>query len=240
MNVLSWNCNQAFRKKCTLLSPFSPDIAVISECESLEKLNAAHLALFDNQLWIGDNPNKGLGIFATSDYELSIHPAYNEQFRWIVPIQVKGVESFTLIAVWTKNHKERKKSYIGQLYLALEQYRLLLQDETIVIAGDLNSNAIWDHLPRVGNHSAVLQMLHHYGITSAYHFHYGEQQGSETRPTYFFHYDRNKGYHIDYVFAPLDWLIHLESVIVGTYDEWRQWSDHVPMLIQFKRSFNSE
>ncbi|MED4784294.1 endonuclease/exonuclease/phosphatase family protein [Brevibacillus choshinensis] len=235
MNIVAWNCRQAFRKKVGKLVPFCPKIAVISECESLEKLAGSHESLFAHSLWVGDNPHKGLGVFSSSEHPLTVHPAYDDRFHWIVPIRVTGSESFTLLAVWTKDHKDRKQSYVGQLFLALQEYQSILKEETCLVVGDLNSNAIWDSLPRVGNHTAVVKILQEHGLASAYHWFFREEHGMESVPTYYFHHHREKGYHIDYGFLPVGWMERVESVSVGTYEEWREWSDHVPVVIKVGR-----
>lgn len=232
MNIVAWNCRQAFRKKAGKLASFYPQLAVISECESLEKLAGSHESLFAHAVWVGDNPHKGLGVFSSSAYPLAVHPAYDDRFHWIVPIQVAAEEPFTLLAVWTKDHKDKKQSYIGQLFLALKHYQTLLVEETCLVAGDLNSNAIWDPLPRVGNHTAVVQLLREHGLESAYHWCYREEHGAESVPTYYFHHHKEKGYHIDYSFLPAKWMERVEAVHVGTYEEWREWSDHVPVVVR--------
>jgi hypothetical protein len=123
------------------------------------------------------------------------------------------------------------QSYIGQLYLALLQYESIHQNETCIIVGNWYSNAIWDGSPRVGNHTTFVNMLEDHGLISAYNTYYNEQHGRETTPTYYFHYNQNKGFHIDYIFIPSAWPNKLDQVSVGTYDLWRPVSDHVPLSI---------
>lgn len=53
----------------------------------------------------------------------------------------------------------------------------------IVIAGDLNSNVIWDRERKL-NHSRLAERLAERGIISAYHEAKGEQGGRETLPTF--------------------------------------------------------
>lgn len=235
MTIVTWNCARAFNKKHLLLESIKSDLAIIPECESLEKLGDSCKRMFPRAVWFGDNLNKGLGVFANTQYELSVHPAYDERFKWVVPIRVTNgrAVNFTLIAVWTKKLKDQKLSYIGQLFMALQQYESLLQKETCLIIGDFNSNVIWDK-KRWMNHSEVVEMLRKYGIESAYHWFYGEEQGQETRPTHYFRYNRNMPFHIDYAFIPVDWMNRLETVDVGTYDEWRYAapSDHVPLILK--------
>jgi endonuclease/exonuclease/phosphatase family metal-dependent hydrolase len=43
--------------------------------------------------------------------------------------------------------------------------------------------------------------------------------------------------HIDYIFVPTDWLKHLVSFEIGTFEDWFQHSDHAPLSAEFTRSF---
>jgi exonuclease III len=71
MNIISWNCNGAFRKKFQHVSKMDADIYIIQECEDPSKTN--HKEYYDwsnNHLWIGDNKNKGIGIFAKESVKI--------------------------------------------------------------------------------------------------------------------------------------------------------------------------
>ena len=39
MRIITWNCKQGFRKKYSDIEFFNPDILVIPECESLDKID---------------------------------------------------------------------------------------------------------------------------------------------------------------------------------------------------------
>ncbi|MDM5326768.1 hypothetical protein [Neobacillus sp. CF12] len=53
-------------------------------------------------------------------YQIELHPLYNQEFRYIIPLIVTGEEEFILLAVWSQNTKKQFNSYIGQIYLALK------------------------------------------------------------------------------------------------------------------------
>ena len=42
MRVITWNCKQGFRKKYSDIEFFNPDILVIPECESLDKIDFSY------------------------------------------------------------------------------------------------------------------------------------------------------------------------------------------------------
>jgi endonuclease/exonuclease/phosphatase family metal-dependent hydrolase len=101
----------------------------------------------------------------------------------------------------------------------------------IVIAGDLNSNAVWDYERPNGNHSDVVERLSTLGIVSAYHSHFDELQGNETRPTFYFYRHKQRPFHLDHVFIPKVWMSRLQSVEVGSHESWCGLSDHCPVIV---------
>jgi len=56
----------AFRRKCHLILEHNPDIAIIQECE--DPRHHGHWHDFTDHAWIGENPNKGLGIFVRNGF----------------------------------------------------------------------------------------------------------------------------------------------------------------------------
>jgi endonuclease/exonuclease/phosphatase family metal-dependent hydrolase len=98
--------------------------------------------------------------------------------------------------------------------------------------GDFNSNALWDdEFPKDRNHSALVRNLDSLGLESAYHAQYGEEQGAEKRYTFFFHKKEEQKYHIDYCFLPKAWRGALRNVSVGSFTDWKKYSDHVPLVV---------
>jgi len=68
-------------------------------------------------------------------------------------------------------------------------------------------------------------------MTSAYHAHFGEAHGAESRATYYFHWKVEKPFHIDYCFVPDAWLSGLQQVGIGDYTDWKDASDHRPLWV---------
>ena len=235
MKVITWNCNMAFRKKAHLLLAYKPDILIIPECEHPDKLRFE--SSFDKPtdvLWFGENKNKGLGIFSYNDYKIKLLTTHNPALRMIIPIAVTGEQSdFTLYAVWANNPTDPDGQYIEQVWKALHHYENQLSNTKTMLIGDFNSNTIWDKKHRAGNHSNVVKRLEEKGIFSSYHLHHKQIQGSEEHPTLYMYRHKDNPYHIDYCFISLDLAERLQSVEVGEYENWMQYSDHAPVIVTF-------
>ena len=67
------------------------------------------------------------------------------------------------------------------------------------------------------------------GLVSAYHRYTGEPHGIERTPTHYWRWQETSPFHIDYCFVPRSWRI--ERVEVGGFDEWKELSDHRPLIV---------
>ena len=235
MKVITWNCNMAFRKKAAFILEHKPDILVVPECEHSEKLIfPPGLDHPKDMLWFGENKNKGIGIFSYSDFSLELMPTYNPTLKMIIPVAVKGGPfDFTLYAIWANNPNDPDGQYIEQVWKALHHYQNQLSDARIMLVGDFNSNTIWDRTHRIGNHSDVVKWLEERGIFSAYHIYHKQTQGTERHPTLYMYRHEDKPYHIDYCFVSSDLIEKLQSVEIGEYQQWKQHSDHAPIIVTF-------
>jgi endonuclease/exonuclease/phosphatase family metal-dependent hydrolase len=101
------------------------------------------------------------------------------------------------------------------------------------MVGDFNSNTIWDKKHRRGNHSSVVERLEEKGILSCYHVHHKQIQGKEKDPTFYLYKHKDKPYHIDYCFAPTEWVNRVKQLEIGDYNEWCNVSDHSPLFVEF-------
>jgi len=219
----------ALSRKRQRLYDLSPDIAIIPEC-SRTCLSRCIAEGFAGR-WFGNNEKKGLGVLVGNAYRIvrSGKPCN----RWIAPLWISGPTDFLLLAVWAmKVEGSLSKSYIGQVYESIVAHPHWFRRNKVVIAGDFNSNKIWDEMRQLRNHSAVVTQLQKHRIASAYHELFTEKQGEETQPTYF-HWRRGEnGYHIDYIFLPYDWIPRVTKVEVGAYQTWSKLSDHVPVIVE--------
>jgi exodeoxyribonuclease III len=206
----------------------NPDIAVVQECSK------GDAEAFRRQgyrgLWFGDTPAKGMAVFHRSEWRL--RPLKQPEHRWIVPLDVKGPEEFTLLAVWACAVKgNRRESYVGVTHSALEAHPEWFRRGPVAMAGDFNSNSQWDGSRPVYNHSTLVERLRAQGMISVYHHHHGEEHGKESRPTFHLYRKNDRPYHLDYIFVPVEWTSRLMSFEVGEFGEWSGLSDHYPLTM---------
>ncbi len=231
MKIVTWNCNGAFRNKFANLGYINADVYIIQECENPAKSNhKEYIQWAENYLWIGDNKNRGIGVFARQTVHLS-------QLNWSNNYKDHSVKHFLpfrlnkkldFVAVWNHHNNSPNFGYIGQFWKYLQVNKEKMSKS--IIAGDFNSNAIWDEWDRWWNHSDVVKELKEIGIESLYHLKAQEVQGKELQPTFFLQKKLRKPYHIDYIFTPTEYAAKCNYFEVETPEKWLNFSDHVPLI----------
>jgi endonuclease/exonuclease/phosphatase family metal-dependent hydrolase len=233
LKIVTWNCNGAFRKKYDAISEYNADIYVIQECENpMESVDKTYKNWAKNYLWIGDNKNKGLAVFANSLIQL-------DNLKWPDQFQNHTVKHFLpcrinnevdLLAVWTHRNNSPNFGYIGQFWKYLQLNKTNLNRTLIV--GDFNSNKIWDEWDRWWNHTDVVNELKELKIESIYHKFTGEKQGEESIPTLYFQRKLSRPYHIDYIFCPKEFAEKKLKFEIGQSEKWLKLSDHMPIYCE--------
>jgi exonuclease III len=227
LRIVTWNCRLALHKKAAALLALKPDIAVIQECARPERWQ--HAVGASTALWHGDNPAKGLAVLTFGDWHLEAADRPVADCRLFLPVRVTGPIEFNLLGVWTKEAaNSRRNSYIGQMHIALDFYRDFLAQQGSVVAGDLNSNAIWDLKYPNNNHTQAVVRLAELGMVSAYHVWHRRAHGCEVHMTH--RHNLGKSFHLDYCFVPRAWAQHIGSVQVGG-SKWYKLSDHAPLIV---------
>lgn len=230
MKIVTWNCNGAFRKKFQELSEFQADILIIQECENPKTCtDEKYKEWANNYLWISENKNKGVGIFAKPNIKLETLDWENNGLKYFIPCKVN--DDFLLLAAWCHGANSPTFGYIGQLWKYMQLNKSSFKK--IIIAGDFNANAIWDKWDRWWNFSDVSKELSELGIVSLYHKHYEEDDGKETMPTLYLQKNLGKKYHVDYIFASEEIADQLSNLEVGK-ENWLEISDHMPIFCEIK------
>jgi exodeoxyribonuclease-3 len=229
MRLVVWNCQMAFRRKFAAIKALRPDILVISESESPDYLVAKQAVLpWHNHVWIGENPTKGLSVFARRGYGLTLKPTYDPAFRFVAPVEVTGPDGrFDLYAVWTQAEKTLSQGYVMQLLNAVAHYGRDLTDSSL-LAGDTNSSPVFQQNGK--RHHELVDKLAAFGFDSLYHRFRAEAQGLEKTPTFYLHRNRAKPYHLDYVFCHES---RGRGLRVGAAKKWLAMSDHMPLVADF-------
>ena len=233
MRIVTWNCNGAFRRKFHRLDTIDADVLVVQECEDPAQSTAEYRAWAGAHVWAGYGKNKGIGIFPRRGQTIERLAWSDHGFELFLPVRIDG--NLDVLGVWTQRSASSKFGYIGQFWHYLQAHRASLQPSTI-IAGDFNSNSIWDRPGRFWNHSDCVREIGGLGFRSLYHHLTGEEQGQEIHPTFYLHRHTAKPYHIDFVFAHLE-LLGGDAVDaqVGNVDDWLAWSDHMPITVNVSR-----
>jgi len=223
MRLVSWNCCAGpLEPKRRALDALQADIAVVPESPKGGDNSPTYV-------WCGDNPKKGMAVIAAREWRLACVDGWQHLPKHFVPIMVEGPVSFLLIAVWSK--KAGADTYVRGISRAIDLMRSEILKQPTVIIGDFNSNTIFDsEHPSDFNHTAMVRRMDELGLKSAYHHVRSEEHGRETAHTYYHYRKADRGFHIDFCFVPSSWTLSLQ-VDVGTFDEWKSLSDHVPLIV---------
>jgi len=228
LRLVVWNCRMALKRKAAALLSLEPDVAVVPECADLATPDlAALLPGMAGNAWVGPNKHKGLGAMAFGDYSLTPLKRKQDALPDVVVSRVDGPTPFTLAAVWA-----RAPTYVERLHDMLDACGPSLREGHVVLAGDFNSNTIWDKSHGNKSHSALVRRLESdFSLFSAYHGLRGQAHGEETDKTFHMNGRSKFAYHIDYVFLPKAWRGRLQRCEVGAPATWLQHSDHCPVTV---------
>lgn len=225
MKVLTWNCNLLFCNEFDLIRHFDSDIFVIQECE---KLDSDQFEGYESH-WIGMNNSKGLAILTKGESTFA-SKIFRSDLVYFLPVSFGDI---AILGVWAFNGRAGGKVANGSGFIldALEHYGDWLKShKKIVIAGDFNNAPQWDKPKGQNNFVDINRHLNDFGLTSAYHNYSKELFGSESRFTHYHQKNPNKGFHIDYIYTNYE---KVDSVLVGSLEDWISASDHVPIVSKF-------
>ena len=223
--IATWNCYRGeAQSRAEFLWRLGAEIAILQECGQPE---AEHAVCG----WNGPRPAQGVAILTTGRFQLAHSSAPLKAGTYGISGEVSGPVDLRVMGIWAHRSRTPAISYVQSVLGTLGLHDDLLQ-QPVVIAGDFNSNAIWNGTRKRINHATLVARLAEMGLVSAYHEFFGESHGSESRPTHYFLRDEGRPFHIDYCFVPREWIGAIRAVEVGSYLDWRDQSDHMPLIVE--------
>lgn len=227
MRVVVWNCNQGLHKKLDTLMALGPDLAIIPECAepSVVKAKAHGISEEVSFEWVGDSPQKGLGVIAFNGLSLARDANYDPLYQYFLPLHLG---TLSILAVWAFNRRTRTAVDPERppTIQALEYYEPWFRKGPLIVAGDFNS---WHRTDKPSSFLQAAEILKSVRVESSYHLDRGCEFGSEPEATHFYRKSK-RAFHIDYCFVPPGLLRRVE---LGKREEWLVLSDHVPLIVDF-------
>ena len=226
MKIVTWNCNLNFAKKYEHIESMDVDVCIVQECERLNEDYFPNSRFF----WTGRIENKGLGILIKNE-SASLDSSHNPNLINFLPIRSDNLK---ILGVWAYNHRAKKfgDNVSGETIQAIEYYKEWLSDRELpcVFGGDFNNSIIWDRPNNKNNFENINAQLENLGFASVYHSNTSDEFGYEKNATFFHTKNKDKKYHIDYLFLR---SIEYKSLNIGKFSEWIKLSDHVPIILDF-------
>jgi exodeoxyribonuclease-3 len=219
MRIATWNIQKGLDDNWPVLESLGADVMTVQECGEQTAAQAADLDGWACE-WQPGGWEKGLAVLTRQPYHIE---AREEQDSSAVSVIIGGSHRFRFVGFWAMTESHAGSSYPRQGTRLIE--RLPIDDIPTVVAGDFNAS-------RSAPHLANVERLRERGLVSSYHSFYSvPHSGTEDHPTSYFQWDRDRPYHMDFVFVPASWTIG--SVDVGGFDEYpgRGLSDHVPVVV---------
>lgn len=225
MKIVSYNINKCTQEKIDHILAMGADLYVLPECGD-EK----HIILPEgyDMLWCGDDDlrDKGLAVIWKEHLSVTIPREY-KKIKHMMPLIVNG-DGFPkfILASWPTVWKE-DKTYPQMLLEALRHYDFYLDRFPALAIGDFNC-FIGQKLKRksTGTFEQCIKEFEAHGMRSLYHEQTGEDFGNETKPTFYWYFNEEKPFHIDYAFT------HLPANYFAVGEWEKQISDHCPLIVE--------
>ena len=214
----------AFTRKRGRMQSLKPDLLILQECSEKDILETE--APFRH--WVGTNKHKGLGVIGFAEHDYKIDESCTNDLPWFIPLQITDL-NLQVLAVWTCV-KTPQLRHVRVTHSAIDHYQQFIDKAPTIIAGDFNSNTIWDKGHPKRSHSLLVEKLHGLGLESLYHHQTTELEGAETTPTLYMYRNPAKGYHIDYAFLSGS-LLSGAWMEIGNPNVWLSESDHMPVIL---------
>ena len=181
-------------------------------------------------LWCGDDDltEKGLGVIWKKNLSVHVIPEY-KKIKHMLPVIVNG-SGFPkfILASWPTVWKE-KKTYPQLLLEALNEYSFYLDRFPSMVVGDFNCYIGQNGVRKSnGTFEDCIAEMERRGLRSLYHEQTGEMFGEEKTPTFYWQFNHDKPFFLDYAFSTMKPV----SFTIGKWD--KEISDHCPQIIELQ------
>lgn len=227
MRIISYNTYKCSQAKIDHILAMDADLYVLPECFSKD-----HIVLPEgyDMLWCGDEDltEKGLEVIWKKRLDVHVIPEY-KKIKHILPIIVNGAgfPKF-ILASWPTIWKE-KKTYPQLLLEALKEYSFYLDRFPSMVVGDFNCYVGQSGVRKsTGTFEDCIAEMECHGLRSLYHEQTNEKFGEEKTPTFFWQFNQEKPFFLDYAFCTMKPI----SFKIGDWE--REISDHRPLIIELE------
>lgn len=222
MRLATWNSQPGVARNWDTIKGFDVDVLTVQECEP-----ETQDFVEGNDGWMCEwqvgRYGKGVAVLARRPYKIE---EIEQSGRCHLSTIINGPDDlrFRFVGFWAMTPKDPDDSYpsqAGNLILSIPRDGL-----PTVVAGDFNASS------RNAHHLTNVAMLSSRSIVSAYHaFHGIEHTEPWEHATSYHLWNKDRPYHMDYVFVPIEWT--LQAVEVGSFDDYAamKLSDHVPIIV---------
>lgn len=221
MKILTYNINKSTQEKIEKVLAFDADLLILPEVACPSKVTLPENYRME---WMGDFPNKGLGVIWKPKLKVEVPSWFNPALQYFLPLLVGGQ---LIIAAWPTTTEQNKPMKYPQIALsAIQEYAPYIKALPTIITGDMNCYKGQSGETKRYSIQTIFDTLAEMGLSSAYHQWKGEALGEETVSTYYHQFKETQPFFIDYTFS----RIPLKSYHLGEWD--KDLSDHVPQIIE--------
>ena len=221
MKILTYNINKSTQEKIEKVLAFDADLLILPEVACPSKVTLPEDYRME---WMGDFPNKGLGVIWKPKLKVEVPSWFNPALQYFLPLLVGGQ---LIIAAWPTTTEQNKPMKYPQIALsAIQEYAPYIKALPTIITGDMNCYKGQSGETKQYSIQTIFDTLAEMGLSSAYHQWKGEALGEETVHTYYHQFKETQPFFIDYTFSS----IPLKSFSLGKWD--KDLSDHVPQFIE--------
>jgi exodeoxyribonuclease-3 len=222
MRLATWNSQPGVAANWDSIVGLDVDVLTVQECEPDTKaLVEAHDGWTCE--WQVGRYRKGVAVLARNPYRIE-EVEWSERCHLSTLIGGPGDSRFRFVGFWAMTPTGPDETYPSQ---ATDLIVSIPRDGIpSVLAGDFNASSRNDH------HLTNVAVLSSRSMLSAYHaFHGIEHTDPWGHPTSYHDWNRDRPFHMDYIFVPTDWTV--QDVEVGTFNDYaaKKLSDHVPIIV---------